>query len=386
MRKLLVWGLTLCLSLLASFGAAQSALAQADDPALKQSVGAVEVYTVDDFGTEHFETQGTVFAIDLKGDLLTARHVVAPTADDYNLEQKAVPPGPDPVRKYLVWFGSSSQKFNAQLGDCGDKKVDICLLTIDRIDVQRAFITKPFALDCATPVEGDGVTSYGQPPGDLRLNTVHGQITSDYDSNLGKFQSDVQITAGMSGGPVTHNGQAYGLHMGAYANVVTLIQPLYRFRSIFEDSKLDCPHPSDTPTADTGPGDSSDKAVRLSLLLLEAVGGIEQMITLEANACPGGSHGIDADNYGAFVVKVSNVANRLNDLRVELAAHGADNAAQDAAAIADLSQQLNELVSMEHESCSGGERGQDPANFGTLLALASQIQGSLGKAGELLRS
>jgi hypothetical protein len=83
----------------------------------------------------------------------------------------------------------------------------------------------------------------GFPPGDLNpMITVKGQVTGDLATTL-KYPSDIQIQAGMSGGPVMdQSGKVIAINTGVASGSGTFafVQPLSYGIDIVEKSGVSC--------------------------------------------------------------------------------------------------------------------------------------------------
>ena len=175
---------------------------------------------------------GTGFLVDLTGHMITARH----------LFDQADAPQNDLTIK--VHFGAKdSLARTAQLVDCGLNHIDICLVKVSASAVRSEGVAAAFEPLCRALVPGEDLTSMGFPPGVLNpMITVKGEVTGDLATTL-KYPSDIQIQAGMSGGPVLdQGGRVIAINTGVASGSGTFafVQPLSYGIDVVEKSGVTC--------------------------------------------------------------------------------------------------------------------------------------------------
>lgn len=178
-------------------------------------------------------TQGSGFLIDLRGHIVTARHVI----QYKNLEES----GPR-------WISVSLRDRNAfpvpaQIVACESGNIDLCLIKVPEASVSAAGIITTFAPSCRHLESGERITALGYPFGSNNpVIRVPGDVTGELATEL-KYPSNVQIIPGMSGGPVLDlSGRVVAVNAaGAEAfPTLTFLQPLVYGEGLIKRAGLRC--------------------------------------------------------------------------------------------------------------------------------------------------
>lgn len=157
---------------------------------------------------------GSGFLIDKLGHVITAGHLIA----DVEI--------PEDKLRVQVRFGNREETaLRAQIVDCSDGNIDICLLRVNSISTLDP-IPDPFQPLCRPFFQDESVTVKGFMQGDDNpILTRTGEVSSEIASKL-KYTSTVELDDGMSGGPVIDGeGFVIGLNTGSSGNT-TFLQPL----------------------------------------------------------------------------------------------------------------------------------------------------------------
>jgi hypothetical protein len=179
--------------------------------------GAVTYIEVLKRGSDPSETvTGSGFLIDTLGHVLTARHVINDAGEENEVTIK-------------VRFGSrEAEPVLAQIVDCGDGNIDICLLRVTNIPGNPK--PEPFKPVCRPLSSGQAgaetLTVMGFPPGEFNpLITREGKVSSNIGAQL-KYTVSAALDPGMSGGPVIDaDGYVVALNTGVSGGSA-FVQPL----------------------------------------------------------------------------------------------------------------------------------------------------------------
>jgi hypothetical protein len=109
-------------------------------------------------------------------------------------------------------------------------------------------------------------------------------------------------------------------------------------------------------------------------LMGDAIFQAQRMVGLMTLSCPGGEHGLNPSGYDRFVASSNEVGRILVDLRLELARGGVNNAGPQIDAVEN---NLEQMIGMVHNGCSGGPGGRDPFHFGDVINIKQRVLGSL---------
>jgi trypsin-like peptidase len=174
--------------------------------------------------------EGSGFLIDLSGHILTAKHIVRP---------ESLPAGPPSISVSLR--DRHARPVPAQEVACEAGEIDLCLIKIPNASVSAANITFRPLLQCRELRPGEQIVAWGYPTG-RQLHRVRGDIGSNISQDL-KYQSDVQIVPGMSGGPVmSHGNRIVAVNTGGAAGfpTFTFLQPLSYGRPLLDRAGVEC--------------------------------------------------------------------------------------------------------------------------------------------------
>lgn len=162
--------------------------------------------------------QGSAFAVDSGGTLVTNYHVVS----EYLL---------DPERYFL--------RYRNAAGDTGTLEVatvdvlhDLALVRLDPEDPPADGL-RPFALAGRTPQVGDTVLALGNPF-DIGIGIVPGTYNGLLEN---QFRKNIHFTGalnpGMSGGPaVNTDGEVVGINVAGAGNSVSFLVPVSNLRAL----------------------------------------------------------------------------------------------------------------------------------------------------------
>lgn len=182
---------------------------------------------------EHRLGQGSGFLVSPDGKIITAKHVLMKDLERF--------PG---KRRFEVKLGrlGMSPMVAQVMGACAPGTTDLCILRVPRADVQAVGTAGAFRLLCIEPPINTPIVSFGFFPGaSATVNQTPGLITGEIATEL-KFPSNVQITQGMSGGPILFEGYAIGVNVGALeaGGNLAFIEALNAGDSMIRDAGLTC--------------------------------------------------------------------------------------------------------------------------------------------------
>jgi hypothetical protein len=205
--------------------------------------------------------QGSGFLIDMEGHIITAKHVVRAQEKEH--------PGPGRWIRVAI-RDRGGALVPAQEIACDDGSVDLCLIRIQKASVEAANIKAVFKTVCRQLGQED-IRALGFPPGQHNPATsVPGVITGALATES-KYPSNVDITPGMSGGPVLDKtGNVVAVNAGAATGLqnLTFLQPLFYGRQLIERTGAQCPAgpppaSAPAPVADEPPQPPEFRGVRI---------------------------------------------------------------------------------------------------------------------------
>lgn len=140
----------------------------------------------------------------------------------------------------------------------------------------------------------------------------------------------------------------------------------------------------------TSPNDktTSDKKVReqLSADIDTSIAQIQRIVQLMSQSCPGGAHGVNPLNYENMVSLTNSIVGSLQKSKIILAAENDKTASgkkvrEQLSADIDASiAQVQKIVQLMYQNCSGGAHGVNPFHYDDVVNLTNSIVGSLQKS------
>jgi V8-like Glu-specific endopeptidase len=213
----------------------QAAYPQPFSPDIK-GIAIVEIWTT---ATGESHQVGSGVAIDLDGDILTAKHVLK----GFNGANQSI----------YVRFNARSgnpirvQSYKCAAGDPDKDGADICVLKVGDIDLKNtAQIVSVQPMMCRKLVSDEKITGSGWP-GDSKFSweSIDGHITQS--ATVLGYPTSSRALPGMSGGPFyDEKGEIVGLIKGGVENDArTLLAPLFSARALIDDTGTPCPVPNE---------------------------------------------------------------------------------------------------------------------------------------------
>jgi hypothetical protein len=133
---------------------------------------------------------------------------------------------------------------------------------------------------------------------------------------------------------------------------------------------------------------TSDKKVReqLSADIDTSIAQIQRIVQLMSQSCPGGAHGTNPLNYENLVSLTNSIVGSLQTSKIVLAV-GNDKTASGKKVREQLSAdidasiaQVQKIVQLMNQNCSGGAHGVNPFHYDDVVNLTNSIVGSLQKS------